>query len=86
MKKILYITKNAIMFYCLIFTIGTLANTILWLYFGLATNPDVHGRIMFSNNYHCLCYSFSYNSYQMFKSKRKIVNNKEKVFKYGKYC
>jgi len=46
MKKILYITKNAIMFYCLIFTIGTLANTILWLYFGLATNPDVHGHIM----------------------------------------
>lgn len=46
MKNIISIIKEIIILFCVFFTVGTLANTIGYLYFGWATNPDVHGHIM----------------------------------------
>ena len=46
MKNIISITKETLTLFCVFFTVGTLANTIGYRYFGWATNPDVHGHII----------------------------------------
>lgn len=46
MKKTILIIKEAVALYCIIFTVGTLANSIGVLYLGMKSNPDVHGHIM----------------------------------------
>lgn len=45
-KKIIEIIKEAAIFFCVIFTIATLANSIGVAWFGHETNPDVHGHII----------------------------------------
>lgn len=46
MKNIISVSKEIIELFCVFFTVGTLANTMGYLYFGWTTNPDVHGHIM----------------------------------------
>jgi len=46
MKKIAMIVKEVAILYCIIFTIATIINSAGWLWFGFATNPDVHEHIM----------------------------------------
>jgi len=46
MRKVFSIMKEAAIYYCVIFTITTIVNSAGWLWFGFATNPDVHGHIM----------------------------------------
>ena len=46
MKNIFIIIKEVIILYCIIFTVGTLVNSIGVLYLGMSSNPDVHGHII----------------------------------------
>jgi len=46
MKKIIPTIKNIAILYCVIFTIATIVNSAAWLWFDIATNPDVHEHIM----------------------------------------
>ena len=46
MKKIIPVIKRIAVFYCVIFTVATLVNSIGALWFGMETNPDVHGHII----------------------------------------
>ena len=46
MKKIAMIVKEVAILYCIIFTIATIINSAGWLWFGIATNPNVHEHIM----------------------------------------
>ena len=46
MKNIISVIKGAAIFFCVIYTIGTFTNSALYLWFGLETNPDVHGHII----------------------------------------
>ncbi|MCL2202909.1 MAG: hypothetical protein FWB88_03085 [Defluviitaleaceae bacterium] len=46
MEKLISIIKETIILYCVIFTIATIVNSAGWLWFGIATNPDVHEHIM----------------------------------------
>ncbi|MCL2255001.1 MAG: hypothetical protein FWC09_11220 [Lachnospiraceae bacterium] len=45
-EKIISIIKETIIIYCVIFTIATIVSSAGWLWFGIATNPDVHEHIM----------------------------------------
>ena len=46
MRKTILIIKEVAILYCVIFTLTTIINSVGWLWFGVATNPDVHGHIM----------------------------------------
>jgi len=46
MNKIVPIIKEVAVLYCVIFTIATIVNSAGWLWFGIATNPNVHEHIM----------------------------------------
>ena len=46
MSKIISKIKKTAILYCVIFTIATIVNSAGWLWFGIATNPNVHEHIM----------------------------------------
>ena len=46
LKKIASIIKWGAIFYCTIFTVATLINSVGALWLGIGTNPDVHGHII----------------------------------------
>ena len=46
LKKAISTIKWAAIFYCTIFTVATLANSIGALWLGQETNPDIHGHII----------------------------------------
>jgi len=45
-SKVISIIKGAAIFFCAIYTFGTFTNSALYLWFGVPTNPDVHGHII----------------------------------------
>jgi hypothetical protein len=46
LKNLFLPIKWMLLFYCVIFTIATLANSVGTLWLGQETNPDVHGHII----------------------------------------
>lgn len=46
MKKFVNILYEGFLLFCGLFTVGTIVNTIGFLYFGIQTNDDVHRHIM----------------------------------------
>ena len=46
LKKLIPTIKWAAIFFCAIFTIATLVNSMAALWLGLETNPDIHGHIV----------------------------------------
>jgi len=46
LKKLISIIKEAAILYCAMFTVATLVNSMGAVWFGIATNPDVHGHII----------------------------------------
>ena len=45
-KKAIATIKWAAIFFCVIFTVATLVNSISAFWFGQETNPDIHGHII----------------------------------------
>ena len=46
MRKFIPVIKEISILYCAIFTLATIVNSAGWLWFGIATNPNVHEHIM----------------------------------------
>ncbi|MCL1882838.1 MAG: hypothetical protein FWF81_03685 [Defluviitaleaceae bacterium] len=46
MRKVITLIRETAIFYCVIFTVATITNNAGWLWFGFATNPNVHEHIM----------------------------------------
>ena len=78
MKNFISTAKGAAIFFCVIYTFGTFANSALYLWFGLATNPDVHGHNIV-RAWVCLVITivvtFISSVIKFFINKRKAVKN-----------
>jgi len=83
MKNIISTIKGAAIFFCAIYTFGTFTNSALYLWFGLATNPDVHGHIIL-RAWVCLVITIIFTSLflvtrmiiRLIKKQKKSVQNK----------
>ena len=73
LKKVISILEWSLIFYCIIFTVATIVNSISALWFGVETNPDIHRHIMLRAGI-CLIITFLVTLIKYLPLKGKITN------------